>query len=131
MNAADLESMREFAARYTAAWCSQNPAAVAGFFEPRGILAVNQGAPAQGRDEIAGVARSFMTTFPDLVVAMDDVAIQGERFFYHWTLTGTHAETKKPVRISGFEAWRMGDSGLIAVSEGHFDEAAYQRQIQG
>jgi hypothetical protein len=38
----DAERLHEFAERYTAAWCSLNPASVAGFFAPDGSLRVNQ-----------------------------------------------------------------------------------------
>jgi hypothetical protein len=41
--------LREFGNKYTAAWCSQNPASVAAF---------------------------FMTAFPDMVVRMDSVSIE-------------------------------------------------------
>jgi hypothetical protein len=34
------------------------------------------------------------------------------------------------VRISGFEMWKIGEDGLIAESEGHFDAADYQRQLE-
>jgi hypothetical protein len=37
--------------------------------------------------------------------------------------------TGHSVRISGFESWQFGDDGLIVKSLGHFDAAAYQRQL--
>ncbi len=36
----------------------------------------------------------------------------------------------KRVRISGFDEWRIGGDGLIAASQGHFDSAEYQRQLE-
>jgi hypothetical protein len=36
----------------------------------------------------------------------------------------------RPVHISGFELWSLGEDGLIAQSQGHFDSAAYQRQLE-
>ena len=60
--------LREFARRYTAAWCSQDPASVAGFFSPDGSLTINRGTPSVGRGEITEAARGFMTAFPDLMV---------------------------------------------------------------
>ncbi len=119
--------MQDFAARYTAAWCSQDPARVAAFFSEDGSLCVNDGAPAAGRNAIAAVARSFMSDFPDLVVTMDGIDAQGDRAVYRWTLTGTHAGRR--IRISGFEEWRMAADGLIAESQGHFDSGDYQRQL--
>jgi phage/plasmid primase-like uncharacterized protein len=44
------------------------------------------GAPAVGRGEIAELAQSFMTTFPDMQVVMDDVHVRADCAEYHWTL---------------------------------------------
>ena len=123
--------LREFAARYTAAWCSHDGASVAAFFSPSGSLAINGGAPALGRGAITAAAQGFMTAL--LEVTMDDLLDQGERVVYKWTLVGTNmgpGGTGHRVRISGFEDWRMGGDGLVAESQGNFDSAAYQRQLE-
>jgi hypothetical protein len=128
----DIADLRDFAARYTAAWCSQDPASVAAFFSPEGSLQVNDGAPAVGREAIAAVARSFMVAFPDLRVVMDDLLGEAGAPEYHWTLSGTNSGpggTGRTVLISGFEQWTLGGDGLIAASLGHFDAAEYQRQL--
>ncbi|HSB74962.1 MAG TPA: nuclear transport factor 2 family protein [Terriglobales bacterium] len=127
------EELRDFAARYTAAWCSQDPKRVAACYSPSGSLSVNGGAPAVGRTAIAEVAQSFMSAFPDLRVIMDDVLVQGERTEYQWTLIGTNSGPGgrgQRVRIRGFELWRMGEDGLIASSQGHFDSREYQHQLE-
>jgi uncharacterized protein (TIGR02246 family) len=129
----NAERLKEFATRYTAAWCSHDPARVASFFAERGSLKINDGDPSVGRAAIAEAARGFMTTFPDLVVRMDEVGQVGGQATYHWTLTGTNTGpggTGKAVRISGYEEWRLGPDGLITESRGHFDEAEYQRQLR-
>ena len=126
--------LRDFAARYTAAWCSQDAASVSAFFAPNGSLRVNDTAPAVGRHAITEVAQGFMTAFPDMKVLMDDLAIEGDTAVYRWTLVGTNTGpggTGRSVRISGFEEWRMGPDGLIAESLGHFDMREYQRQLEG
>jgi len=125
--------LREFALRYTAAWCSQHPASVAEFFSPDAALTVNNGTPAQGRTQITELARSFMTAFPDLKVTMDELKVLNDGVEYNWTLSGTNTGPGGKghrVHISGFEKWRMGDDGLIASSQGHFDAAEYERQIE-
>jgi predicted ester cyclase len=137
MNAKSL--LRDFADRYTAAWCSQNAASVAAFYSVNGSLSVNGSVPAVGRDAIADVAQSFMTAFPDLRVVLDQVLERPDRAEYHWTeyhwtLTGTNTGpqgTGHAVRISGFEVWQIGTDGLIASSLGHFDSTDYDRQLQG
>ena len=129
-----LPDLLDFAQRYTAAWCSQDPASVATFFAPNGSLRVNDAAPAIGRDAITEVARSFMTAFPDMQVLMDDLTSDDDCFRYGWTLVGTNTGPGgggQRVRISGFERWRLDADGLIAESQGHFDAADYQRQIAG
>jgi hypothetical protein len=133
MPADDTTCLTEFAARYTAAWCSQNAAGVAAFFAEGGSLAINSGRPAVGRAAITAAAQGFMTAFPDLVVTMDGISRDGDHAVYRWTLTGTNTGpggTGKAVRISGYEEWTIGVEGLVAASKGHFDEAEYQRQLQ-
>ncbi|HEX5818547.1 MAG TPA: nuclear transport factor 2 family protein [Gemmatimonadales bacterium] len=128
----DTAALQEFAASYTAAWCSQDAASVASFFAEDGSLTINGGAPAVGRASITASAQGFMSAFPDLVVRLDSLRPHGQRIEYHWTLTGTNTGpggTGRPVRISGYEEWTMGADGLIAASLGHFDEAEYRRQL--
>jgi predicted ester cyclase len=125
--------LRRLAESYTAAWCSQNGARVAGFYSLDGSLRVNADPPAVGRDAIAVVAQGFMAAFPDLKVIMDDIVVDGDQTVYRWTLAGTNTGpggTGKRVHISGFEEWRIGADGLIAESRGHFDSAEYLRQLE-
>jgi uncharacterized protein (TIGR02246 family) len=129
----DSSKLNQFSIRYTAAWCSQRAASVASFFADQGSLKINDGSPAIGRDAIAKAAQSFMTAFPDLVVKMDRLTVNGPKTEYDWTLTGTNTGpggTGKLVRIRGFEEWRFGPDGLITESVGHFDAADYQRQLK-
>jgi predicted ester cyclase len=129
----DPAKLHDFAARYTAAWCSQDPTSVAAFYSVEGSLTVNGGAPAVGRDAIMEVARSFMTAFPDMRVVMGNLIMKNDRTEYHWTLIGTNTGpggTGHRVRISGFELWQIGPDGLIASSQGHFDASEYQRQLE-
>jgi SnoaL-like polyketide cyclase/Rhodanese-like domain len=130
----DSAQLRDFAGRYTAAWCSQDPARVASFFSPDGSLKVNDAAPAVGHEAITAVAKDFMTAFPDMKVLMDDVSGDGDRAVYRWTLVGTNTGpggSGRGVRLSGYEEWRIGPDALIAESRGHFDAEDYKRQLEG
>ena len=85
-----------------------------------------------GRRAITEAAQEFMTAFPNLKVYMDDLIEKQGKVIYKWTLEGTHSGSGvsgRRVRISGFEAWRIGNDGLIAESLGNFDAAEYQRQL--
>jgi len=129
----ETEKLRDFARRYTEAWCSGDPARVAAHYALDGSLAINGGEPAVGRDAITEVAHSFMDAFPDIQVLMDDLVVRVDGCAeYRWTLVGTNTGpggTGNPVRISGFEEWTLGDDGLVAESQGHYDQAEYDRQL--
>lgn len=129
----DTTHMRDFATRYTAAWCGQDPASVAAFFADGGSLKINDGEPSVGRAAISEAARSFMTAFPDMVVEMDALERRGDGYIYRWTLKGTNTGpggTGAKVRISGHEEWTIGPDGLIEASLGHFDADDYDRQLR-
>lgn len=126
--------IKEFAAKYAAAWCSQNAASVAAFYAENGSLKINNGTPSIGRKAITVAAQDFMTAFPDMVVTMDKLIVDGNHAVFHWTLIGTNTGpggTGNPVEISGYEEWTIGPDGLIAGSKGHFDEADYEHQMKG
>jgi steroid delta-isomerase-like uncharacterized protein len=128
----DVATLKAFGTKYTAAWCSQHAPSVAAFFAEDGSLTINNGTPSVGRTAITAAAQDFMTTFPDMIVAMDGVSFDAGRAVYRWTLTGSNTGpggTGKAVRISGYEEWTFGSDGLIARSSGHFDEAEYNRQL--
>jgi predicted ester cyclase len=129
-----MSELVDFAKRYAKAWCSQNPESVAAFFEENGSLKVNNNPPAVGRTAIAREAQVFMTTFPDMIVTFDKLELRGNRTAFHWTLIGTNTGsggTGKRVRISGYELWTIDNDGLIAESKGNFDDADYERQLNG
>ena len=129
----DRAELDDFAARYAKAWCSQNPESVAAFFAERGSISINNGPRAVGRTAIASKAQAFMTTFRDMIVTFDRLEPRGDRTAFHWTLSGTNTGaggTGNKVRISGHELWKIGKTGLIAESSGHFNAADYERQLR-
>ena len=90
-------------------------------------MTVNDGPPAPALE----VARGFMRDFPDMIVTFDKLEARADRTAFHWTLTGTHAGMGNRVQISGYELWKINNTGLIAESRGHFDAAEYERQMKG
>ena len=129
----DAAQLRAFAARYTEAWCSMDPARVAGHFARGGSLTINDGPSSVGRAAITEAARGFYVALPDMQVLMEDLIVDGGRIEFHWTFTGTNTGpggTGNAVRVSGFEEWTIDDDGLIATSLGHYDQAEYARQLE-
>jgi nuclear transport factor 2 (NTF2) superfamily protein len=127
------EKLQDFATRYTAAWCSQDPSSVAAFFAEYGSLTINEGTPAIGREAVTDVAQSFMAAFSDLEVCMDRLDITADHVKYLWTLNGTNDGpngTGNKVRISGYEEWIIDEDGLVAESRGHYDNEEFKRQLE-
>lgn len=122
----DRQQIARLAREYTEAWCSRDPRRVAAHYATGGTIAINGGEPAS----IASIAESFIAAFPDIEVLMDDLVVIDEVVEYHWTFTGTSAETGKSVRIPGFEEWTIGADGLIVESRGHYNQAEYDRQLR-
>jgi steroid delta-isomerase-like uncharacterized protein len=130
----DESRLTDFATRYAAAWSSQNPASLASFYAENGSLTVNAGVPSVGRAAITAAAQAFMTAFPDMVVRLDRVSRDGSHVIFRWIWTGTNTGpggTGRSVRITGHEEWTIDAEGLIAESKGHYDEAEYERQLNG
>ncbi len=123
---------KDFGKKYAIAWSGQNAVAFSKFFAPTGSLKVNDKSPAVGREAIATVAQSYMTAFPDMVVALDSFPITPKGAEFHWTLTGTNTGpngTGNTVRVSGVERLKFDADGLITESIGSFDEKEYHRQL--
>ena len=125
--------MEKFARGYAQAWSGVRPNFVALFFEEDGSLQVNDGDPAKGRNEIANIAKGFMTDLPDMVVRYDSIVNKDAGTEFHWTLIATNTGpdgTGNKVQVSGFEVWQMGENGRIQKSQGHFPSEEYERQLE-
>ena len=125
--------LTDFATRYAAAWSGKDPVKFAAFYEENGSLTVN-GDASVGRAAITATARSYMAAFPDMVVKLDSLGQEAGQTIFHWTWTGTNTGpggTGRAVNLRGYERWTIGADGLIAKSEGHFDNEEYQRQLNG
>jgi hypothetical protein len=94
----DPRQIEQLARIYTEAWCSRDPARVAGHYIPGGMIAIN-GGEAAGTSE---VAEAFIAAFPDIQVFIDDLVLREDGSVeYRWTFTGTSAETGKSVCVPG------------------------------
>lgn len=127
---AELEDLGE---RYAEAWSGGDPDRFASFYAPDGTLTVN-GAPSVGRDAVRATAAAFMAAYPDMRVTMDSIVPgdAADRATFHWHWTGTNTGpggTGRAVDLHGYEEWTLDADGLIDMSDGHYDEAEYQRQL--
>jgi len=128
----DMEDLTEFGTRYASAWSSQDPIAFASFYAENGSFRINDGDPSIGRDAIAETARSFMTSFPDMVVRLVELRQTKDHVEFHWHWTGTNTGpdgTGNTVDLNGYEQWTLDEDGLILESHGNMDDAEYQRQL--
>jgi steroid delta-isomerase-like uncharacterized protein len=128
----DRDALTDMAARYAAAWSSQDPASLASFYAEDGSLTVNGGTPSVGRDAVEESARAFMTAFPDMVVRLEKLETEGDKVIFRWHWTGTNTGpggTGNPVDIHGYEEWTLNGDGQILQSLGHYDDAEYRRQV--
>jgi uncharacterized protein (TIGR02246 family) len=125
------EKARQMAAAYTAAWNSGSPDAVASFYAPDGKIVINRGLPWVDRKGISEMAAGFFADVPDLHLVCDDVRCAGDHVAYFWTFTGTHAATRNPLRIVGWEEWDLNADLKVTASQGWYEAADYERQTKG
>jgi steroid delta-isomerase-like uncharacterized protein len=127
-----MKELTEFASRYAAAWSGNDPVAFAAFYAEEGTFRINDGEPSNGRDAITETARSFMTSFPDMVVRLVELRQTNDHIEFHWHWTGTNTGpggTGNPVDLRGYEQWTFDTDGLILEMRGYMDDAEYQRQL--
>jgi uncharacterized protein (TIGR02246 family) len=124
------EALR-LAEAYTTVWNTGSPEAVAGFFAADGGIVINNGEPWRGRAGVTQMAAGFFADVPDLALACDAVRAAGDHVVFLWTFHGTHATTKRRVRVSGWEEWDLDGGHKIKSSRGWYDAEDYARQISG
>ena len=86
----DPNRLNAFGPAYPRAWCRQYPDSLAAHFSMDGSLTANDGALTVGRAAIAGVARGFMTAFPEMQVTFDEFVVQSRCSLFRWTRTSTN-----------------------------------------
>jgi len=124
-----LKEARALAEAYTAAWNTGSSQAVADFYSPDGQIVINRGTPWIGREGIAEMAAGFFADVPDLALVCDHVRCAGAHVAYFWTFTGTHASTRNPLRIVGWEEWDLDENLKVLASKGWYDAEEYARQV--
>ena len=75
----------------------------------------------------AGV-QQILATFPDAVSRVDDMIAEGDRVVTHWTMSGTHQPSGKPIRFAGVTIARIC-GGKIAEHWSYRDDLGMLRQL--
>lgn len=127
----DHNKVKGIAQAYTAAWNSGSAEAVAEFYAKDGRIVINRGETWEGRARVAEMAAGFFADVPDLKLVCDEVRSAGDHVVYLWTFTGTHAGTKNPLRIIGWEEWDLNAEYKVKASRGWYDADEYMRQTEG
>ena len=74
---------------------------------------------------------AFFSDVPDIKIVCDGLRCAGDHVVYLWTFTGTHAGTKRPLRVSGWEEWDLDADYKVKASRGWYDADDYTRQTGG
>jgi len=72
--------------------------------------------------------QQILAAFPDAANRVDDMIAEADRVVTHWTMTGTHQPTGKPVRFSGVTIARIA-GGKIAEHWSYRDDLGFLRQL--
>ena len=85
------EQVMELFERREAFWRSRDAAALAADHAADGVVVSPTGGVLEGREEIERVYRLWLTAFPDLMLTVTDVLIDGDRAVLLVNVDGTHA----------------------------------------
>ena len=77
--------------RRDAAWKARDAAALSATHAPDGVVISPAGGVLEGRAEIERVYRLWLTAFPDILVEVLDLIVEGDRIAELTKMAGTHA----------------------------------------
>jgi hypothetical protein len=66
--------------------------------------------------------------YPDIQVTIDDVVIKGKYWITTWTVTGTHKDLHKPVKLQGVSV-RTREGGVFTSESMFYDMKAVYDQL--
>ena len=114
------EQITELFARREASWRKRDAGELAADHAVAGIVVSPTGGVLEGREEIERVYRVWMNAFPDLVITVTDLLIDGDRVVQLLDVAGTHAgeflglpPTGRRLQVVGAFIFTMKDN-LIA-----------------
>lgn len=81
------------------------------------------------REQMKEFMRQVHATYADFHIQMNASAIEGDRAFTHWTITGSLRANDKPFTVHGMTALRFADDMLVEELA-YWDTAAANKQIE-
>jgi steroid delta-isomerase-like uncharacterized protein len=133
--------LREFTARYVAAWNECDTHAMAELVQQDIVWADPAlPEPARGVAEVQEFMRTSFRAFPDLHFGEPDepvLAVTGDVVLWRWHMEGTHrgtidppgfAPTGKRMRVQGVDQWTFRDR-RIALYAAYYDMNGLARQL--
>jgi steroid delta-isomerase-like uncharacterized protein len=120
---------------YDEVFNNKNMAGVDAFVAPN---VIDHSLPPGAPGEIEGVRQTitmFLTAFPDLYLALEDIIAEGDKVVVRWTMRGTHQgaslgmpPTGKQFTLPGISLVRL-DGGMAAETWVSFDQLVMLQQL--
>jgi steroid delta-isomerase-like uncharacterized protein len=114
--------------RYTETWKRRDPAALAAYHAPDGIVESPMYQTRRGRKEIEDAYRAFFTSFPDMTQTVETLVIDPPQVAVYSRLAGTHVNewfglpgTNKRIEIRHARLLQIDEDGLIAHERRVYD----------
>jgi steroid delta-isomerase-like uncharacterized protein len=136
-----IEWLHEFDRRYTQAWNSRDPGAVAACTHPDVVwIDPALAEPARGPDAVADFAAASLAAFPDLMFTQPGaiaISEDSRTAYFPWRMSGTNtgaidppgfAATGRSIDIRGLDIWQFRD-GSIWRYEAIYDFSELARQL--
>ena len=138
--AAPAPTLEQLIPAYSEAWASHDPDRIAAYHAEDGIFQLHAGAagPVTGRAAIRDAFAAFLTQFPDLAFAEQELLVAEWGWSVRWTMSGTLAvpfpageRTAEPGGSIAIDAVDVitASGGLIDAKHTYLDWAAGLEQL--
>jgi steroid delta-isomerase-like uncharacterized protein len=114
--------------RYMETWKRRDPAALAAYHAPDGVVESPLYQTRRGRKEIENSYRAFLTSFPDATHAVEALVVDPPQLASYSTISATHVNeffglpgTNKRIEIRHARLMQIDENGLIAHERRIYD----------
>ena len=115
------EEIKVIARRYVDVWNQHDPAALDTVFAANAVRHDPATGVATGIESIRAIMQALLTSFPDLLLTIDQELADEDCAILRWTATGTHngdfqgiPPTGKPINVKGTSVYQCADGKMIA-----------------